>query len=338
MANVYLNLPLPPGNGPGTAVNTSTMGAAKTVTFAGNIAKAIVTIEVSVNGGASWAPLCAFQSGGKPSLTTQISCNRMRTNVRNRTPAFIANVDVGSDDNGCDFDDVPVPALGVMFGAPVDVSAYGRYLTLICGGVIGGAIVEVQASEDGISYVPVALFQDSARMARPEVVAKFLRTKVTNRKAVVPFTATVGLGASVFDVGTFPATPPPIVDAPKAFLPERWQVTNVVGTQAATPMSSGASQIVDDFQVFRDSSLIGFGLRFDGLLTGGDAVAEVYVNGAPSGFQVSVSVGSAGEYAVANLNDYPLSAGDLVSVWLTTIAMTPDGSLSAEATLEVAEV
>lgn len=338
MANVYLNLPLPPSIGPGTAVNTSTMGAAKTVTCTGNLGRACITIEVSVDGGSSWAPLCIFQGGGRHSLTTQIACDRMRTNVRNRSPNFSANVDVAADDNGCDFDALPVPALGVTFGAPLDVSAYGRYLTFICGGLVGGAIIEVQGSEDGSSYVPITTFQDNAiRMARVEFVAKFLRLRVSNRKAIVPFTATVGLGASIWDPGTLPTTPPPITDAPKSYLPERWQATNVPGTQAAAAMASGASQIVDDLQVFRAGSIIGLGLRFDDALTGGDATAEVYVNGVATGIQVTVSSGSGGEYTVANLGDYPFAAGDFISVWLATVAMTPAASLSCEATVEIGE-
>jgi hypothetical protein len=260
----------------------------------------------------------------------------MRTFVANRTAGFNVNVDVGGDDTAPDFDVLNVPTFGNSYGTPLDVSAYGRYFTFVCGGSTGGSVVEVQASEDGTEYAAIATFQNEVqRLFMAECVAKWLRVYVFRRSSIPPFSVSVAFGATPWDYGSVPTSPPPSPTTPKSYIPERWAVVDVPGTQAATAMATNVSMISDDFMVDRSGSVIGLVLRFDALLTAGAATAEVTVNGVGTGFTVAVSTGSREEYAVATIGDFPFVAGDLIGATLATAGVLP-AAMTCELTVEMA--
>ena len=194
MPNVFVDLPLPVLNGPGAAVATGAMGWDKTLVFAGDTNGATVTVEASVDGGVVFQPVEVFQ-GGNYKKVIGVAAQFMRVNVTNRNPllSFSANIDVGANDNGAQFAALPLPA-GNGAGAPVDVSVFGRMRTFIVGGSFPKAVVEIQASEDGIDWAPCLSFAGRGDIENKPQTSRFYRTFVRNRGSV--FGATVAIGAA----------------------------------------------------------------------------------------------------------------------------------------------
>jgi hypothetical protein len=219
MGNLFVNLPMPVGNGPGAAVDTSGMGKDKTVTVDGSYEGATIAIEVSEDAGGAgvYAPATVFQSGDKRRLL-EIAARFMRVNVTGRKSSvpFSANADVGASDMGGLFGVIPMPA-GNGPGAPLDVSAFGSFCTFVVGGAMAGTTIVIEVSEDGVDYAPVCVFSGYGGQQSAVVTGNFIRANVTGRKAVVPFSATASVGA-VND----PAAPMPV--------PTNWQSFDYVAT------------------------------------------------------------------------------------------------------------
>ena len=194
MGNLFVNLPLPVLNGPGAAVATDTMGWDKTLVFAGDTNGATVAVEASVDGGVVFQPVAVFQ-GGNYKKVIGVAAQFMRVNVTNRNALqpFSANIDVGANDNGALFAALPLPA-GNGAGAPVDVSAFGQMRTFIVGGAFPGAVVEIQASEDGIDWAPCLSFAGRGDIENKPQTSRFYRTFVRNRRQT--FSASVAVGGA----------------------------------------------------------------------------------------------------------------------------------------------
>jgi hypothetical protein len=195
MANVFANLPLPAGNGAGAAVDVSTMGRSRTIVVSGAFSGALITVEASVDGGVTFAPVASFQ-GGRRELTIDVAAEFMRTLVSGRSNAvpFSANVDVSSNDDGGLFLAIPLPA-GNGNGAAVDASALGTFNTFIVGGTFAGARILVEVSEDGVGWAPLISFAAQGNIANRIVTAAWYRANVSGRSGPVPFTATLAVGA-----------------------------------------------------------------------------------------------------------------------------------------------
>jgi hypothetical protein len=202
MANTFLNFPIPVGNGPGAAVNTSAMGKVKSVIVGGTFPGATIRLEASNDGGATWGPVLTFQAEGK--LVTHLAAQFMRVYVLGRQSGlpFSANVDVGSNDDGGIFAILPMP-VGNGAGAAVSTSGMGTFKTVIASGSMDGATITAEISEDGISWEPLGeSFYNVGGVQSNEGVAEFMRVVVSGRNPVVPFSVVVSVGAINDDGGT----------------------------------------------------------------------------------------------------------------------------------------
>lgn len=195
MPNVYANLPLPPLNGPGASVNTSTMGRTRTIVVAGSFPGALLTIEASVDGAVTFAPIVSFQDGDEKKVV-EVAGEFMRVTVTGRKTSvpFSANLDVASNDDGVMTLSIPLPA-GNGVGPAVNASALGTFNTFIAGGSFDGARILVEVSEDGVDYAPCALFAGRGGAVSKAVTAAFYRASVSGRRGGVPFTGTLAVGA-----------------------------------------------------------------------------------------------------------------------------------------------
>lgn len=213
MANVILNLPMPVLNGPGAAVDVSTQGRDKTVVITGDFAGATITLEVSeeAGGAGAYAPVYTFQTGDQQK-TFQLAARYLRVNVANRkaTVPFSATADVAADDMGATFAVLTLPANNGP-GASTNVSAQGEWKTIVVGGSFPGATILIEASDDGTSWAPVTTFAGYGGQVSQALIAEFLRVNVAGRKATVPFTASIAVGAIVD-----PTVPPVPVPSPGA--------------------------------------------------------------------------------------------------------------------------
>ena len=177
MANQFVNLPVPAGNGVGTPVDMSSFGASKSIVVGGN-AQAQITIEINNDPGqqGSWAAIKTFQNTGE--LVIDIACWWMRVRVSNYNSyaGGTPNVDVGGDDAGTDFAALPAPT-GNGVGASVDTSAIGIFKTVQVGGAFRGMTL-IEFSEDGTDWgQPIAFQSQSPGYKSIVVTAEFMRVK-----------------------------------------------------------------------------------------------------------------------------------------------------------------
>lgn len=198
MASTYASLPLPTLNGPGAAVDVSLIASNKTVVVSGSLNGASIVIEGSVDGGTTWAPLASFQ--GTETKYVNAAVLRMRTNVSGRTSVlpFSASVAVGGITiTAATAINLPMPAMNGP-GAAVLASALAAVKTAIVGGDFVGCSITVEASQDGgVTFAPIATFANRTGSATmPWLEAQYLRVNVQGRDSVVPFTATLDVGAA----------------------------------------------------------------------------------------------------------------------------------------------
>ena len=149
MANSFLALPVTAANGPGTAVDVSTLGASKTLVVEGNgsgLYEPYVLIEVSNdNAHLIWTPLFQFNRPG--SITLDCACRYMRASIKNYRQGGAPTVNVGSTDAGTSFIELIAPA-GNGNGAAVVSSTLGGYKTVQVSGTFKGAC-NIEISNDG---------------------------------------------------------------------------------------------------------------------------------------------------------------------------------------------
>lgn len=197
MSNLFENLPVPAGPGVGAPVDTSAMGRVRTVTVEGEGFNpnqpfdAAVTIEVSLDGGANWVALHTFVAPGKRSF--EVAAQMMRVRLGAVTVANNMNVDVASNNDGGQFVALPAPA-GNGVGGAIDVSTFGTFNSVQVTGQFSGAVI-IEASEDGIDWLPCFAFNLSGVLGSKEVVAQFMRVRRSNISAVLPGLPVVSLGA-----------------------------------------------------------------------------------------------------------------------------------------------
>ena len=174
MANIFLNLPAPAGNGAGSVVDTSTMGKTRTITVQGTF-QGTVNIEFSNESNTGpWAQALSFQNPGKQTIS--IAAQFMRV-VRSGVPTVnpgTPNVDVGSNDAGGQFIDLPAPA-GNGTGASTDVSALGNFNTIACLGTFTGTTI-IEISEDGTDWAQAMIFTAPGFQSKT-FVAQFMRVR-----------------------------------------------------------------------------------------------------------------------------------------------------------------
>jgi len=117
--------------------------------------------------------------------------------------------------------------------------------------------------------------------------------------------------------------------------PEMWAQTDIPAGQSSTMLTTGVSQLFNDFQVIRAGSIVGINLRFNGNLTGGSATATVAVNGSPGTLATTVNSGSSSGRNTQGTGIDVVSPGDTVSIFLSTTGGFGPTTLDAEAALEI---
>ena len=162
MANQFLNLPVPASTGAGAAVDTSKMGATKTVVVGGSI-KGSVVIEYANDaaGAGPWAelPNGAFSNPGRVTIDVAARWMRARTDG-----AASANADVGGSTG-----ETPAASFVEVTAAPVDISALPAFKTVVSAGA-----VNVEISEDGTSWSQAFSFQGPGGQSQV-VIGQFAR-------------------------------------------------------------------------------------------------------------------------------------------------------------------
>ncbi len=196
MGNLFFNLPLPAGNGPGAAVDVSSLGAPRTIECVGSFVGATIAIEASSDGGATFSPLTSFQNkGGEQVLPAVVQFVRTLVSGRKLTVPFSANVDIAANDGGSLFAVLPLPVQNGA-GVAVDLSAFGNLTTVNVTGAFAGASVAVEISEDNLAWAPLVAFGGQGGIKTKDVTAAWARANVSGRKTAVPFGAVVAIGAA----------------------------------------------------------------------------------------------------------------------------------------------
>jgi hypothetical protein len=197
MANVFLDLPLPAGNGGGAPIDTSSLGREKTVTIQGtftdpNTGKGpSISVQVSMDG-VVWAGIFNWSAPAKKKF--EVAARFMRTFVQDFDPLIpmAANVDVAADDIGALFAVLPVtPVAGI--GAVINTSLLGTFKTVVVEGNFSGS-VHIDISEDGIDWAECFTFTRPGALKSKEFTAQFMRTRRSGVDLQVPGSATASVG------------------------------------------------------------------------------------------------------------------------------------------------
>ncbi|HET9061828.1 MAG TPA: hypothetical protein VFO62_00935, partial [Candidatus Binatia bacterium] len=240
MANQFVNLPAPAGNGSGAAVDTSTFGGLRTITSSGNgfTFEPTVTIEFSNElVPTNWAPLWTF---GKPGEKVVVVAARwMRATVSNYRGGGAPVVDCGGNDSGAQFAQLPTtPGSGI--GAAVDVSGMDSFKTIHVGSKFRGAL-NIEISEDGgATYSQVATFYNPGYKSL-ELVAEFMRVRRVGVPQNSPGSPVVWVGAvdgAAGAAGIF------VEDEGVLIAPNQFSTLNLIGDGVtATDAGGGTADI-----------------------------------------------------------------------------------------------
>ena len=198
MSNLFLNLPVPTGNGVGTPVDVITLGGTKTVVVVGT-ATSTINIEfnnASDNTTGSWQSILTVQ--GRGSSTIPVACRWMRVRVSNFSGGT-TDVNVGATDAGTVFAALDVPA-GNGNGSSIDVSSLtGLFKTVQVGGRFKGVLL-VEVSVDGNEWAQPFSFSAPGAQSLT-IVAHLMRVRRTGLIASDSGTPVVNVGASTLGEG-----------------------------------------------------------------------------------------------------------------------------------------
>lgn len=162
MANLFLSIPVPAGDGSGAAVDVSALGKTKTFVCGGTF-DATINLEIANDDlAAVWAPLATFYDDAN--VTVEVAARWVRATVSSYASGS-ATVNVGASDSGASF----VQLLGD--GTPADISALALYKTIVAPGSFAG---NVEVSEDGTDWAQIWSMQDGGQESRV-VVGSFAR-------------------------------------------------------------------------------------------------------------------------------------------------------------------
>lgn len=198
MANQFINLPAPSGNGVGTAVDLSSCGALKTFIIDGTWRlNPTITIEMNDDAAAagSWVPVTrSFQGRGQERV--EIVGRWFRVRVENHREGPDPAVNVGTNDNGTTLFDLPV-TVGTGVGAAVATTNAGAFKTFcVQSGTVpfrGAVIIEV--STDGATeWSQVAVF-DKPGFQNFVLTSNFVRARRAGVPANRPGLPIVTMGA-----------------------------------------------------------------------------------------------------------------------------------------------
>lgn len=209
MGNLYVNLPVPTGNGVGAAVDMSGFGAFKTIQMNGSwsLPNRPSTITIEMNNDAAhagtWAPVCTFFGSAGPGQV-QIVTNAakwFRVRISNYRGGADPVVQLGGTDDGSVFAAIPATAADGT-GAAVDISDMPALKTLQIGNTFTGTCI-LETSEDaaGVNWAQVAAFQAPGQHTWTQA-AYWARLKRVNTKTQPgPGTPVATLGATTPGAG-----------------------------------------------------------------------------------------------------------------------------------------
>jgi hypothetical protein len=189
MANVFVNIPLPTGDGVGAPVDVSALGREKTFQVAGTY-QGTVTFEGSNDGGASWVTILTFTRPASK-ITLAVAVQQLRLAITGSNGVLPTSCGVSSSDDGGRFATL-APTLGAGTGVPTDISLLGVFSTVIVSGSFAGT-VNIEISDDGLDYVECMSFTGSGYQSKP-ITAQFMRVTRKN-VGVIPGLPTVSVGA-----------------------------------------------------------------------------------------------------------------------------------------------
>ncbi len=206
MANLFLALPAPTGNGTGTAVDLSAFGKTKTFIVAGSWnMPPIVTIEMNddPSQAGTWAVVGASLQGGG-SFTIDVVGQWFRVNVGGFRGGQAPDVNVGGTDDGTTLVNLPV-TVGTGVGAAVAIPTVGPFKTAFVGGTFKGGVI-VELSTDGSTDWAQEFAFSNGGQQTSVVVANWARARRIGVPVVNPGTPIVWLGGAD-DISTGPSGP-----------------------------------------------------------------------------------------------------------------------------------
>lgn len=162
MANQFVSMPTPAANGPGTSVDVSSFGAAKTFTVA-DAGGALITIEMSNQATPTkWSPVVGLLESG--TQTVNCAARWMRAVVGNYQGNGAPTVNLGGDDTGALFATVVAPS-GNGNGTAVDTTTLPPFKTVQVTGPFTGAL-NIEISEDnGVTYSGALSFHEPGQQS-----------------------------------------------------------------------------------------------------------------------------------------------------------------------------
>lgn len=179
MSNIFLDIPVPAGNGVGAPVDTTGMGNPKTVEIAGDFRGSVI-IEASLDGGITYSAVWVFTTNPKKKVLN-FAADRVRvrrSGVPNIGPG-LPSVSISANNFGALFAALPV-------GIAVNTSALGNDKTVTVNGLSTHGVINIEVSEDGINWATCLTFNNDDIQFR-KFTAKFMRAMGTG--------ATVNVGA-----------------------------------------------------------------------------------------------------------------------------------------------
>jgi len=169
MANQFFQLPTPVGNGVGAAVNVSTLTSNKTILIGGTF-DAVVEVQVSTDGGATFGPVLSFQDPTVKPFVVSATHMRLRVSgLLNGTPIVYVGGFVTNSRSAI----MAVP-VGNGSGASTNISAYGSSVTLVVAGTDFSGSVAFEVSDDNVNFSPFQFFT-GAGIVTAECNASFIR-------------------------------------------------------------------------------------------------------------------------------------------------------------------
>lgn len=305
MANQFVNLPVPVGNGIGASVDVSSFGAFKTIVCGGT---ADCTLNIEVNDDAAqlggWQTVATFQSRGQLSVKVAARWMRVRVTAFNPHVGGTSQVDVGGTDGGATFASLAVPS-GNGAGVQTDVSALGLFKSVQVASAFRGSVI-IEVSEDGLTeWGQVMAFQTPGIQSQI-IAAKFMRVVRVGVPVISPGLPVVNVGAtddvSGDDGVALSAGTQSVATGTVVFANSNGVSFGMSGSSRVTAsfdgirsISGGTTNALGPGVSFADSNGISFGI------TGSTVTASVGA-GALGGLAAGTQTATSGTVAFANSN------------------------------------
>ena len=195
MANLFLNVPAPAGNGSGAAVDFSAFGAPKTIIVSGQWTL-IPTINVEINNDAvstdgGWQSIFTVQGSG--TVTVNVACRWIRVTISNHRGGMAPVVNIGGDDAGTTFAEL-VATAGNGVGAAVDVSALPELKTVQVSLEFRGSVIIETSNDGGTTWAQEMAFSNPG-IQTAMFTADFMRVRRNGVPVVNPGLPLINIGA-----------------------------------------------------------------------------------------------------------------------------------------------